>query len=42
MYKLAVFVSGRGSNLNSIAAEIKQGNLKAEISLIVSNKDCEA
>ncbi len=42
MYKLAVFVSGRGSNLKSIAAEIKKGNLNADISLIVSNKDCGA
>lgn len=42
MYKIAVFVSGRGSNLKSIEAEIKRGNLNAEISLIVSNKECEA
>jgi phosphoribosylglycinamide formyltransferase-1 len=42
MYKIAVFVSGRGSNLKSIEAEIKHGNLNAEISLIVSNKECEA
>ena len=41
MYKLAVFVSGRGSNLKSIATEIECGNLNAKISLIVSNRDCE-
>lgn len=43
MYRLAVFVSGRGSNLLSIASQIKQGILKAEISAVVSNnQDCKA
>ncbi len=43
MYKIAVFVSGRGSNLLSIASEIKSGVLKAEIAVVVSNKkDCKA
>ena len=43
MFKLAVFVSGRGSNLLSIASEISQGNLNAEIIAVVSNKsDCQA
>ena len=43
MFKLAVFVSGRGSNLLSIADEIAAGNLMAEISAVISNKnDCKA
>lgn len=43
MYKLAVFVSGRGSNLSAILSEIHKGNLKAEVSAVVSNKsDCGA
>ena len=43
MYRLAVFVSGRGSNLLSIASQINQGKLKAEISAVVSNNnDCKA
>ena len=43
MFKLAVFVSGRGSNLLSIADEIANGNLIAEISAVISNKnECKA
>ncbi len=43
MYKIACFVSGRGSNLKAILDEIENGNLQAEISLAVSNKsDCPA
>lgn len=43
MYKLAVFVSGRGSNLLSIASHINSGILNAKISAVVSNKiDCKA
>jgi formyltetrahydrofolate-dependent phosphoribosylglycinamide formyltransferase len=43
MYKLAIFVSGRGSNLLSIAQKIKNGTLNAEIAVVVSNnKDCKA
>jgi len=43
MYKLAVFVSGRGSNLLAIASQIQHGNLNAEIAAVVSNKkDCKA
>lgn len=43
MYKLAVFVSGRGSNLLAIASKIKSGLLKAEIAIVISNKnDCKA
>lgn len=42
MHKIAVFVSGRGSNLKSIENEIKYGNLNTQIALVVSNKECEA
>ena len=43
MYKLAVFVSGRGSNLLSIASKIEDNYLEAEISIVISNnKDCKA
>ncbi len=43
MYKLAVFVSGRGSNLHSIVDKIKSGTLRAEVVAVVSNKkDCKA
>ncbi|MGI6713362.1 MAG: phosphoribosylglycinamide formyltransferase [Bacillota bacterium] len=37
-FKLAVLVSGRGSNLQSIMDSIKEGRLKAQISIVVSNK----
>jgi phosphoribosylglycinamide formyltransferase 1 len=36
-FKLAVLVSGRGSNLQAIIDNIERNNLKAEISLILSN-----
>jgi len=39
MFKLAVFVSGRGSNLSAIVSEINSGNLKAKISAVISNKE---
>lgn len=43
MYKLAVFVSGRGSNLLSIVSRIKSGTLKAKISAVVSDRvECKA
>lgn len=43
MFKLAIFVSGRGSNLKAIASQIKSGVLSAEIVAVVSNKkDCGA
>jgi formyltetrahydrofolate-dependent phosphoribosylglycinamide formyltransferase len=43
MFKIAVFVSGRGSNLLSIASNIENGHLKAEISVVISNsKSCKA
>lgn len=37
-YKLAVLVSGRGSNLQSIIDSIEQKELAAEIAVILSNK----
>ncbi len=37
MLHLAVFASGRGSNLESIARAISSGNLDAEIALVLSN-----
>ena len=36
-FKLAVLVSGRGSNLQSIIDEIEKGELSARISVILSN-----
>ena len=36
-FKLAVLVSGRGSNLQAIIDSIEKNNLEAEISLILSN-----
>ena len=43
MYKLAVFVSGRGSNLLSIASNIDNAYLNAEITVVISNnKECKA
>jgi phosphoribosylglycinamide formyltransferase 1 len=37
-FKLAVLVSGRGSNLQAIIDSIEKNNLAAEISLILSNE----
>lgn len=43
MYKIAVFVSGRGSNLNAIINSFPPGNRTVEVSAIISNKsDCPA
>ncbi len=43
MIKLAVFVSGRGSNLRSIISQIKSGELNAVVKVVISNvKDCKA
>jgi len=43
MLKLAVFVSGRGSNLKSIVEKIEMGILNAQVVAVVSNKsDCPA
>ncbi len=37
MYRIAVFVSGSGSNLQSILDSIENGQLKAEISAVISD-----
>lgn len=37
MKRLAILVSGRGSNFEAIARNIRDGRLEAEISLVVSN-----
>lgn len=37
--RIAVMVSGRGSNLQSIIDEIDKGNINGEISLVISNKE---
>ncbi len=43
MIKLAVFVSGRGSNLKSIVEKIESNELDAKVEAVVSNKpDCPA
>jgi formyltetrahydrofolate-dependent phosphoribosylglycinamide formyltransferase len=43
MLKIAVFVSGRGSNLQSVASAIENREIEAEISAVVSDKlDCPA
>lgn len=43
MYKTAVFVSGRGSNLKSILNHFPSGNGEVEVSIVISNKpDCPA
>ena len=38
MLRLGVLVSGRGSNLQAIIDEIEAGTLKAEIAVVISNK----
>ena len=38
MYRLAVLVSGAGSNLRALVAAIERGDLKAKLELVVSNK----
>lgn len=38
MLKLAVLISGRGSNLKAIIDSIRNGALKAEIKIVISNK----
>jgi formyltetrahydrofolate-dependent phosphoribosylglycinamide formyltransferase len=43
MIKIAVFVSGRGSNLKSVANSIENREIEAEITAVVSDKlDCPA
>ncbi len=38
MQKFAVFISGNGSNLQAIIDAVKNGEVKAELALVVSNK----
>ncbi len=40
--KLAVFVSGKGTNLLNIIKKHEEGFLKSEVRLVISNRDCEA
>jgi len=40
--KLAVFVSGRGTNLLNIIKKHEEGFLKSEISLVISDHPCKA
>jgi phosphoribosylglycinamide formyltransferase-1 len=40
--KLAVFVSGRGTNLLNIIKKREDGFLKSEVALVVSDHECEA
>ena len=37
--KLAILISGRGSNLEAILNGVKKGLIKAEIPIVISNKD---
>lgn len=39
MLKIAVFASGRGSNLQAIIAAVKSGELPAEICLVISDRE---
>lgn len=39
MFKIAIFASGRGSNFAAIANQIKSGQIKAQISLLISDKE---
>ena len=38
--RIAVFVSGSGSNLQSIIDNIENGNLKCEISYVIADREC--
>ena len=38
MYKIVVLLSGKGSNLQKIIDDISSGNIKAEISAVISNR----
>ena len=38
MTRLGIVLSGRGSNFLAIAAQIEQGNLPAEIAVVISNR----
>ena len=37
--KIAVFLSGRGSNFKAIHAAVKEGKINADIALVFSNKE---
>ncbi|SFM02146.1 phosphoribosylglycinamide formyltransferase [Halanaerobium salsuginis] len=39
MFKIAIFASGRGSNFAAIVNQIKSGQIKAQISLLISDKE---
>jgi len=39
MYKLVVLLSGEGSNLQAIIDQIAAGNIKAQISAVISNRE---
>lgn len=39
MYKLVVLLSGEGSNLQAIIDQISAGNIKAQISAVISNRE---
>lgn len=39
MFNIAVMVSGSGSNLQAIIDNVKSGNIKANISLVISDND---
>ena len=38
MKRLGILISGRGSNFEAIARNIREGKLKAEIAIVISNK----
>ncbi len=38
MYKIVVLISGGGSNLQAIIDNIQSGNIKAEVSAVISNR----
>ena len=41
MIRLAILISGRGSNLLSLDDAIKRFNINAKIAVVISNKDCK-
>ncbi len=40
--RLAVFVSGKGTNLLNIIRKNKDGFIRSEVKLVISDRDCEA
>ena len=43
MLKIAIFVSGRGSNLKAVVKAVEDKKLSAKVNFVVSNKrECEA